>query len=75
MGDIVNALPVLSALRQRWPEAWIAWVVNHSFRGLLDGHPALDEVIAYDRRGTKLTPAGVARLADSCSSSGAAGST
>jgi lipopolysaccharide heptosyltransferase I len=62
VGDIVNALPVLSALRQRWPEAWIAWVVNQSFRGLLDGHPALDEVIAYDRRGAKLTPAGVARL-------------
>jgi heptosyltransferase I len=61
VGDIVNALPVLSALRQRWPEAWIAWVVNHSFRSLIDGHPALDEVIAYDRRGTKLTPTGVAR--------------
>ncbi len=61
VGDIVNALPVLSALRRRWPEAWIAWVVNHSFRSLLDGHPALNEVIAYDRRGTKLTPTGVAR--------------
>ncbi len=62
LGDIVNALPVLSALRQRWPEAWIAWVVNHSFRGLLDGHPALDEVIPYDRGGTKRSPVGLARL-------------
>ncbi len=62
LGDIVNALPVLSALRQRWPEAWIAWVVNHSFRGLLDGHPALDEVIPYDRGGTKRSPVGLARF-------------
>jgi lipopolysaccharide heptosyltransferase I len=62
LGDIVSALPVLSALRQRWPDAWIAWVVNSSFRGLLDGHPALDEVIPYDRRGAKPTPSGVARL-------------
>jgi lipopolysaccharide heptosyltransferase I len=62
LGDIVNALPVLSALRKRWPEAWIAWVVNRSFQGLLDGHPLLDEVICYDRRGFKPTPTGLARL-------------
>jgi lipopolysaccharide heptosyltransferase I len=62
MGDIVGALPVLAALRQRWPQAWIAWVVNESFRDLLDGHPALDAVIAYDRRGARPTPAGAAGL-------------
>jgi heptosyltransferase-1 len=61
LGDIVNALPVLAALRHRWPEAWIAWVVNRSLRGLLDGHPALDEVIVYDRGGTKPSPAGMVR--------------
>jgi ADP-heptose:LPS heptosyltransferase len=63
LGDIVNALPVLSALRQRWPEAWIAWVVNRSLRSLLDGHPALDEVIVYDRGGMMRSPSGLVQFA------------
>jgi lipopolysaccharide heptosyltransferase II len=49
LGDIVNALPVLAALRARWPRAHLAWVVNQGIRGLLDGHPDLDEVIPFDR--------------------------
>lgn len=51
LGDVVHALPVLPALRALWPEATIAWVVNRSLRGLLDGHPYLNEVIAYERKG------------------------
>ncbi|HWE37758.1 MAG TPA: glycosyltransferase family 9 protein [Isosphaeraceae bacterium] len=49
LGDIVHALPVLAALRERWPEAKMAWVVNKGLRALLDGHPDLDEVIPFDR--------------------------
>lgn len=49
LGDIVHALPVLAALRARWPGARIAWVVNRGLRALLDGHPDLDEVIPFDR--------------------------
>jgi lipopolysaccharide heptosyltransferase I len=51
LGDIVHALPVLSLLRRRWPAAHIAWLVNSAFAPLLDAHPQLDEVIAFDRRG------------------------
>lgn len=49
LGDIVHALPVLASLRARWPQARISWVVNRGLRGLLDGHPDLDEVIPFDR--------------------------
>jgi lipopolysaccharide heptosyltransferase I len=49
LGDIVHALPILAALRARWPAAHIAWVVNRPFRELLEGHPALDELIVHDR--------------------------
>ncbi len=49
LGDIVHALPVLSALRQRWPSAHISWVVNRSYASLLHGHPDLDAVIPFDR--------------------------
>ena len=49
LGDVVHALPILAALRARWPAAHLAWVVNRPFRELLDGHPALDELIVHDR--------------------------
>src|SRR5438105_337776 len=49
LGDIVHSLPVLTALRQRFPAAHIAWVVNKSYEPLLRGHPDLDETIAFDR--------------------------
>lgn len=49
LGDIVHALPVLTALRQKFPAARITWVVNRSFESLLAGHPDLDATLAFDR--------------------------
>jgi lipopolysaccharide heptosyltransferase I len=51
LGDIVHTLPVLHALRVRFPEARVSWVVGRTFAALLHGHPDLDETIAFDRRG------------------------
>ncbi len=52
LGDVVQSLALLPALRRRFPEATIDWVVNRSFAELLQGHPLLSEVIPFDRRGT-----------------------
>jgi lipopolysaccharide heptosyltransferase I len=49
MGDIVQALPVLTALREAHPEAHVAWLVARPFAGLLEGHPRLNELILFDR--------------------------
>ncbi len=49
LGDIVHALPVLTALRRRYPAAHIAWVVNAAYEPLLRGHPDLDETLPFDR--------------------------
>jgi lipopolysaccharide heptosyltransferase I len=49
LGDIVHSLPVLTALRRRYPEAFIAWVVNRSYEDLLRGHPDLDATLPFDR--------------------------
>ena len=65
MGDVVHALPILAALRQRWPSAHLAWIVNRPFREVLEGHPALDELIVHDRsarRGDLFGIGGTARL-------------
>jgi lipopolysaccharide heptosyltransferase I len=61
LGDVVHALPVLAALREHWPEAHLAWVINAGLRGLVEGHPLLDEVIPFDRSNVKATPRGIAR--------------
>ena len=50
LGDIVQALPVLTALREAHPQAHIAWLVATVFADLLDGHPRLDRVVMFDRR-------------------------
>ena len=49
LGDIVHALPVLTALRRRYPDAFIAWVVNRNYEGLLQGHPDLDATLPFER--------------------------
>jgi lipopolysaccharide heptosyltransferase I len=49
LGDIVHGLPVLSALRRRFPQARITWVVNRAYEPLLRGHPDLDETLPFDR--------------------------
>ena len=49
LGDVLNALPVLTALRQLYPSAHIAWVVNRSYEPLLKGHPDLSDILGFDR--------------------------
>jgi lipopolysaccharide heptosyltransferase I len=49
LGDIVHSLPVLTALRRRYPHGQISWVVNRHYAELLRGHPDLDDVIPFDR--------------------------
>ncbi len=63
MGDVVHAMPILSALRARWPSAHLCWVVNRPFKDLLEGHRDLDEVIVYDRGRKGVDPSGIASMA------------
>jgi heptosyltransferase-1 len=50
VGDVVRALPVLTAIRRRWPNAHIAWLVARHCSDVLVGHPALNQVICFDRK-------------------------
>jgi len=50
LGDIVMALPALSALRRSFPQARISWLVRPEFAPLIEGHPHLDEIILFDRK-------------------------
>jgi heptosyltransferase I len=64
LGDVVHCLPILAALRERWPTTHLAWVVNRAFQGVLEGHGDLDELIVYDRSGTDFDPLGIRSIAD-----------
>jgi heptosyltransferase I len=50
LGDVVHGLPVVNALRRRWPGAHITWVVEPPSAGLLERHPAIDRVVVYRKR-------------------------
>ncbi len=45
LGDIIHTLPVLRALRENQPSAYIAWMVEERHIDLLEGNPYLDEII------------------------------
>jgi len=51
LGDIVQTLPLLTAICERFPRARVAWVASIDFAPLLEPDERLDEVILYRRRG------------------------
>ena len=61
IGDVIHALPVLNALRERFPKAYLAWLVEGHAARLLEGHRALDELIKVPRRWLK-SPGAVCEL-------------
>ncbi len=50
LGDIVLALPALTALHRSFPDARISWLVRPEFAPLLENHPHLTEIITFDRK-------------------------
>ena len=53
IGDCVHSLPLLNALRDAYPESYICWLVEGRAGDLLEGHPALDQVIRIPRKWLK----------------------
>ena len=49
LGDVVHALPVLTALRIRFPAARITWVINSAYEPLIKDHPDLTDTLPFDR--------------------------
>jgi lipopolysaccharide heptosyltransferase I len=50
LGDIVLALPALTALRKSFPDARISWLIRPEFAPILENHPHLSEIICFDRK-------------------------
>ena len=52
LGDVVQSLPLLPVLHERFPNARIDWVIHQELADLLAGHPHLNELLLFHRRGT-----------------------
>ncbi len=50
IGDVIHTLPALNAIRRKWPDAHITWLVEEAAADLLIGHPALDRVLVCRRK-------------------------
>ncbi len=51
LGDVVLSTPVIKAVREVCPEAYIAFLARRHAVDVLKGNPYLDEVIVYEKEG------------------------
>ncbi len=49
IGDAVHVLPVVNALKRQVPARRITWVVQPGPAALVRGHPAVDELLVFER--------------------------
>jgi len=50
IGDVIHTLPSLAALRARYPDAHITWVIEEAASDLIADHPDLDRVLISHRK-------------------------
>jgi len=62
LGDVVQALPTVARLRNRFPNAYIAWVLNDTLGSLLRRSPIVNEVIPFQRHDPSAFPKLLRRL-------------
>lgn len=63
IGDVLLSTPVIKAIRDEYPHAYIAMMVSPYSKEIVEGNPYLDEVIVYDKEGKQKSWAGSMRFA------------
>ncbi|MDX1920716.1 MAG: glycosyltransferase family 9 protein [Candidatus Caenarcaniphilales bacterium] len=51
LGDVIQTLPVVAAIRQKHPQAHIGWITDEDFADYLRAVPEIDQIIAIPRKG------------------------
>jgi lipopolysaccharide heptosyltransferase I len=54
LGDVVHTLPAYSALRKKFPDAKISWIVEENGKEILDLVPGLDRIVPMKLKSFKL---------------------
>ena len=50
IGDVVQALPALEAIKKAFPASSVTWVVEEAAAGILEGHPLIDTLLVSGRK-------------------------
>lgn len=50
IGDVTRALPLAVRLKRAWPDMFLAWAIEPKAKGILENHPAIDELIVFERK-------------------------
>ncbi len=50
VGDAVHVLPVVNAIKRAAPGAHITWLLQPGPASLISGHPAVDEILVFERK-------------------------
>jgi len=53
MGDIIHAMVALQFIKQNLPNVQIDWIVEESFRGVLDNNPHIDTILPVNLKSIK----------------------
>jgi len=56
LGDVVLTIPVFRILKQNFPDAYVAPLVNSGTEEILIGNPFIDEIIVFDRAIIHMNP-------------------
>ncbi len=62
LGDVVHTLPLAHAIKRCFPSSFIGWIVQESFRAILEHDPAVDEIIPVSIPSTSEPGAGIRTL-------------
>jgi heptosyltransferase-1 len=49
IGDVIRAIPLANLVRRGFPQAKIAWSIERPALPLIEHHPAVDEIILFER--------------------------
>ncbi len=50
IGDVVHALPVITAIKRHRPHAHITWILQAPGAALVNGHKDVDEILIFERK-------------------------
>jgi lipopolysaccharide heptosyltransferase I len=50
IGDVVQTLPALEAIKKAYPDSAVTWVVEEAAAGILEGHPLIDLLLVSRRK-------------------------
>ena len=62
LGDVVLTLPLVAAVRQWAPQAWVEVLTIPANASVLQGQPGVDAVLTYDKRGRQRGLGGLVQM-------------